>query len=338
MGYIDLFNASVFPSYVYFAFFVGIAISAALFMFSVQILNRSLGFCCCVNNRIGSSTLPTTSGIESSVSLTFKNFILRSQMPVAAAFVLHTLPFLICMIVVGALVHPSTLNLFWSFPGSMADTFGKCFPPFSPVGGSNCREALKDDGTKMKMVFTRLRFALGPISLWYIRKGVRLICPAECEYEQLRFQQWLNAPENKTRLSMVGKDMETRKVIAKEIAEKRREICVSPAAPSGKIDADDPVYKKRSHIWMFASCHVILLLMVVGWSRWKLLQQNQTMLLVVLGLKLLKIPYEIWLRNTLREYWLMTSFLVTWSIMEFLVMLGSPTLMLFLISSCKLIE
>ena len=83
---------------------------------------------------------------------------------------------------------------------------------------------------------------------------------------------------------------------------------------------------------MFAFCHVVFLLMVIGWSRWKILQNDQTMLLVVVVLKLLKIPYELWLKNSLREYWLMTSFLITWSIMEFLVMLGSPTLMLFLIA------
>ena len=87
------------------------------------------------------------------------------------------------MAVVGGLVHSTTLNLFWNFPGRIQDTFGKCFPPFSPVGGSSCREALRDDTEKMFWVLTRLRFTLGPVSLWYIRRGICLICPAgeECE-------------------------------------------------------------------------------------------------------------------------------------------------------------
>ena len=55
-----------------------------------------------------------------------------------------------------------------------------------------------------------------------------------------------------------------------------------------------------------------------------------TLLFVVLILKVLKIFYEKWLSANLREVWLMTPFLMTWNVMEFLVMLGSPTLMLFL--------
>jgi len=323
MGYFDLFNAAAFPSYVYFAFFVGIAVVAVLFLVAVRVVN--LCATCCRPSLLVMHK-------KKNIRLTLKSFILRSQMPVAAAFVLHTLPFFIVMAVVGGLVHSTTLNLFWNFPGRIQDTFGKCFPPFSPVGGASCREALRDDTEKMFWVLTRLRFTLGPVSLWYIRRGICLICPAECEHEFYRFTQWLTAPENKTRLQMAGKDMETKRIITKEIADKRREICVSPAKPNGSIASDDPIYKKRSHLWMFAFCHVVFLLMVIGWSRWKILQNDQTMLLVVVVLKVLKIPYELWLKNSLREYWLMTSFLITWSIMEFLVMLGSPTLMLFLIA------
>ena len=122
----------------------------------------------------------------------------------------------------------------------------------------------------MKWVLIRLRFILGPISLWYIRKGVRLICPSENEYELYQFNQWLNAPENYTRLQTNGKDMETKRQIAKEITERKRELI--PSGNNGKISASDPIYKKRSHIWMYASCHVLLLVFVVGWSRWSELQ------------------------------------------------------------------
>ena len=127
----------------------------------------------------------------------------------------------------------------------------------------------------MKWVLIRLRFILGPISLWYIRKGVRLICPSENEYELYQFNQWLNAPENYTRLQTNGKDMETKRQIAKEITERKRELI--PSGNNGKISASDPIYKKRSHIWMYASCHVLLLVFVVGWSRWSELQIGYVM-------------------------------------------------------------
>ena len=330
MSYIALFNSSVFPSYVYFAFFIAVAIITLFIIFSCLLVYKAkeIGQRCteilpCIH------TPPSVLERRDGIQLTLKTFLLRSQMPAAAAFILHAVPFFIVMGVVGALVHTNTLNLFWDFPGNLGDVIGKCFPPFSAVGGILCRAALKDDGTKLQWALTRLRFALGPLSLWYIRKGVRLICPAECELEGWRFNKWLNAPENKTRLQVAGKDMESKRAIAKEITQKKQELI--PSGTDGKLPALDPTYKKRSHIWIFATIHVILLVFVVGWSRWKLLQQDQTILIVVFGLKMLKIPYEYWIRSVLREYWLMTSFLMTWSVMEFFVMLGSPTLMLFLV-------
>jgi hypothetical protein len=144
MGYIDLFNSSVFPSYVYFAFFVGIACLTLLFIFTLLILNSFQHkcihclYCCfslCSSGKKKSRNKNTNENkmqSGSSIQLTLKSFILRSQMPGTAAFMLHTVPFLLCFAIVGSLFHVNLLNLFWNFPTSLADV-GKCFPPFSPV-------------------------------------------------------------------------------------------------------------------------------------------------------------------------------------------------------------
>ena len=343
MNYVDLFNATVFPSYVYFTFFVGIAILLIIcisMLYFFYVLKRRFTNCiqCCVqcfgkkkgkNKQLKKSIFNDQH--QDFLRFNFKSFMLRSQMPGTAAFVLHTLPFLFVTSIVGGLVHINTLNLFWNFPGAITDVASKCFPPFSPIGGALCREALKDDGTRIALALTRFRFVLGPLSLWYIRKGVRLICPAESEYERHRFLTWRNAPENVKRLSTVGKDMETKRNIANEINERKRELI--PSGGEGIISSSDPIYKKRSHLWMYSVIHVLLIVFVVGWSRWKILQQGFTFFGVLIGLKLLKIPYErYWLKSALREYWLMTPFLLTWNVMEFLVMLGSPTLLFFLVA------
>ena len=73
MGYFDLFNAAAFPSYVYFAFFVGIAVLAVLFLFAVRLLNVC-ATCCRPSLLVVHK--------KKNIRLTLKSFILRSQMPV----------------------------------------------------------------------------------------------------------------------------------------------------------------------------------------------------------------------------------------------------------------
>lgn len=178
------------------------------------------------------------------------------------------------------------------------------------MGGTQCREVLADDTEKARNAVTRLRFIFGPVFLWYIRRGIRLIAPAECEYELDRYNRWRNAPENKKRLSVVGKDMEMQRQISNEINEKKRELI--PSGTNGILGADDPVYKKRSHLWFFATVHIVMLVFVVGWSRWKQLQDGNSLMYCVFGIKLIRLFYEQWLRDVLREYWMMSPFLTVW--------------------------
>ncbi len=232
-------------------------------------------------------------------------------------------------LIAASLLHKDMLNLAWEFPSSIADVTSSCFPPFSPPGGTSCREVLGDDADKMKILLTRIRFLFGPLYLWYIRKGIRLVCPAECEYENKRFLRWRNAPENKGRLNVAGKDMETKRQILNEINDKKREMI--PSGTDGELTPDNPASKKRMTLWLYTTLHIFMMIFVIGWSRWQVLQTGNTMMFLLIGLKVARIPYEIWLRKSLREYWVMSAFLCVWQCMEFLVMIGAPKLTLFLL-------
>ena len=135
LGYIELFNAVVFPSYVYFAFFVVIAALVLILLATNAMVCRTLcssrglirffrspgktiraclcccGFgwyvlgCCMRRGRLGR--------IEHRDRLTLQSVVVRSQIPLAAAFMLHLIPLFLCAAICGALVHQSTLNLFW---------------------------------------------------------------------------------------------------------------------------------------------------------------------------------------------------------------------------------
>ena len=121
------------------------------------------------------------------------------------------------------------------------------------------------------------------------------MCPAECELNALKFQEWIYDKKNRKRLSVKGKDAKTVERINDEIARKRRELMPN----GGKLDPYAALYLKRNHLSMYVYGHVFFFVGVLAFCQSSTYYQSIPIIAIVL--KVAKFYWAHIMRSALRE-------------------------------------
>ena len=300
LGWFELYDKLVFSSYIYLASFWVVCI-AFLVLYGVLVF---VDYCRAFHRKM---RFPLAS------------FILRSTNPMIAAYVSHAIPIGVYFLLVSYLLDPSRLYLLRDFPGKIEALF-ECFPPFSQPGSMKCRSVLKNDKHKIIVNNERMMMCIALIAWYLLTRGIRLMCPAECELNALKFQEWIYDKKNRKRLSVKGKDAKTVERINDEIARKRRELMPN----GGKLDPYAALYLKRNHLSMYVYGHVFFFVGVLAFCQSSTYYQSIPIIAIVL--KVAKFYWAHIMRSALREDMLTIPLLSTYGIVEILAALCSRSL------------